>query len=170
MGILLAFAPFFVFIVVERLVGVPAGLAAATATSAGLLLRDALSRIKRLKVLEIGTFLLFGGLTAYTVMVKTAWSIPAVRLLVPGTRARKARPVISQRWGMGSALRKSNGDAPQSVSGAELSGTDARAPSFFRCDSRSTTKGRIAIPSDFTFPPTNSRRPVAMQRPTSSAR
>jgi hypothetical protein len=82
MGILLAFAPFFVFIVVERLVGVTAGLAAATATSAGLLVRDALSRKKTIKVLEIGTLLLFGGLTAYTVMVKTAWSIPAVRLWI----------------------------------------------------------------------------------------
>jgi hypothetical protein len=82
MGILLAFAPFFVFIVVERLLGVTAGLAAATATSAGLLVRDALSRKKTIKVLEIGTLLLFGGLTAYTVMVKTAWSIPAVRLWV----------------------------------------------------------------------------------------
>ena len=82
MGILLAFAPFFVFIVVERLAGVTAGLAAATATSAGLLVRDALRRKKTIKVLEIGTFLLFGGLTAYTVLVQTAWSIPAVRLWV----------------------------------------------------------------------------------------
>ena len=82
MGILLAFAPFFVFIVVERLAGVTAGLAAATGTSAGLLVRDALSRKKTIKVLEIGTLLLFGGLTAYTVMVKTTWSIPAVRLWV----------------------------------------------------------------------------------------
>jgi hypothetical protein len=82
MGILLAFAPFFVFIVVERLAGVTAGLAAATGTSAGLLVRDVLSRKKTIKVLEIGTFLLFGGLTAYTAMVKTAWSIPAVRLWV----------------------------------------------------------------------------------------
>jgi hypothetical protein len=82
MGILLAFAPFFVFIVVERLVGVTAGLAAATMTSAGLLVREALGRNKSIKVLEVGTLLLFGGLTAYTLMVKTAWSIPAVRLCV----------------------------------------------------------------------------------------
>jgi hypothetical protein len=82
MGILLAFAPFFVFIVVERLVGVPAGLAAATVTSAGLLVRDALGRKKTIKVLEVGTLLLFGGLTVYTLMVKSAWSIPAVRLWV----------------------------------------------------------------------------------------
>lgn len=84
MGILLAFAPFFVFIVVERLVGVPAGLAAATGTSAGLLVRDALGRKKTIKVLEVGTVFLFGGLTAYTFIAKTAWSIPFVRLWVDG--------------------------------------------------------------------------------------
>jgi hypothetical protein len=84
MGILLAFAPFFVFIVVQRLVGVTAGLAAATVTSAGLLVREAFGRNKMIKVLEVGTLLLFGGLTAYTLMVKTAWSIPAVRLWVDG--------------------------------------------------------------------------------------
>lgn len=82
MGILLAFAPFFVFIVVERLVGVPAGLAAATVTSAGLLVREVFGRNKTIKVLEVGTLLLFGGLTAYTLIAKTAWSIPAVRLWV----------------------------------------------------------------------------------------
>jgi hypothetical protein len=82
MGILVAFAPFLVFIVVERLVGVRAGLAAATVTSAGLLVREALGRKKTIKVLEVGTLLLFGGLTAFTLTVKTAWSIPAVRLCV----------------------------------------------------------------------------------------
>jgi hypothetical protein len=82
MGILLAFAPFLVFVVVERLVGVTAGLASATITSAGLLVRDAVGRNKTLKVLEIGTVLLFGGLAAYTLMVHATWSIPAVRLCV----------------------------------------------------------------------------------------
>jgi hypothetical protein len=82
MGILLAFAPFFVFVVVERLVGVTAGLVGATITSAGLLVRDAVGRNKTMKVLEIGTVLLFGGLAAYTLIVNAAWSIPAVRLCV----------------------------------------------------------------------------------------
>jgi hypothetical protein len=84
MGILLAFAPFLVFVVVERLVGVAAGLAAATVTSGGLLVRDTLIRKKMIKVLEVGTFLLFGGLAAYTFAAKTEWSIPAVRLWVDG--------------------------------------------------------------------------------------
>ena len=82
MGILLAFAPFLVFVIVERLVGVPAGLVGATITAAGLLARDAISRNKTTKVLEVGTVLLFGGLAAYTLILDTVWSIPAVRLCV----------------------------------------------------------------------------------------
>jgi hypothetical protein len=64
MGILLAFAPFLVFVVLERLIGVPAGLVGATITAAGLLVRDAVGRNKTIKVLEVGTILLFGGLAA----------------------------------------------------------------------------------------------------------
>jgi hypothetical protein len=37
-----------------------------------------------MKVLELGTVLLFGGLAAYTVIVNAVWSIPAVRLWVDG--------------------------------------------------------------------------------------
>src|ERR1700748_2910774 len=84
MGILLAFAPFLVFFLTERLVGISAGLMAATITSAVLLIRDAVSRKKTIKVLEIGSLLLFGGLTAFTFIVTTRWSIPAVRLCVDG--------------------------------------------------------------------------------------
>lgn len=83
MGTLLAFAPFFAFVVVERLIGVPAGLAAGAAVSALLLMRDALSSTRRVKVLEIGTFVLFGGLTLFAWMPGAAqWSIAAVRLRV----------------------------------------------------------------------------------------
>ena len=62
MGILLAFAPLLMYVLVERLAGVTAGLIVATAVSAGLLIRDAISRDRAVKVLEIGTLLLFGGL------------------------------------------------------------------------------------------------------------
>jgi len=83
MGILLAFAPFFAFVAVERLVGVPAGLAAGAAVSAVLLLRDTVSGTRRVKVLEIGTFLLFGGLALCVWLPGAAqWSIAAVRLRV----------------------------------------------------------------------------------------
>ena len=83
MGMLLAFAPFLAFVVIERLVGVPAGLAAGALLSAALLLRDAVSRTRHVKVLEIGTFMLFGGLTVIALLPGAAqWSIAAVRLRV----------------------------------------------------------------------------------------
>ena len=82
MGMLLAFAPFIVFAVLERFVGPLWGLAAATAVSAALLLRDALTPGKRAKILEIGTFVLFGGLTAYMWFMGARLSVIGVRLCV----------------------------------------------------------------------------------------
>jgi hypothetical protein len=66
MGILLAFAPFIVYVIIERLAGITAGLVAATLTSVALLIRDGISRQRKVKILEIGTALLFGGLAAYS--------------------------------------------------------------------------------------------------------
>jgi hypothetical protein len=82
MNILLAFAPFIVFVVVERLVGAPAGLAAGALASAVLLGRDLLSRERAVKVLEIGTAILFGSLALYALAFHPIWSIAAVRLRV----------------------------------------------------------------------------------------
>jgi hypothetical protein len=82
MGTILAFAPFLVFVVVERLAGVSVGLVAAAIVSAVLLLRDAISPKRVVKVLEIGTLLLFGGLAAFALITRAAWSIPGVRLSV----------------------------------------------------------------------------------------
>jgi hypothetical protein len=82
MNILLAFAPFIVFVVAERILGVPAGLAAGALASAALLGRDLLSRERAVKVLEIGTAILFGGLALYALAFHPAWSIAAVRLRV----------------------------------------------------------------------------------------
>lgn len=61
MTILLAFAPFFMFAVVERLVGATAGLLCGAIASLVLIARDALSPNRKVKVLEVGTALLFGG-------------------------------------------------------------------------------------------------------------
>jgi hypothetical protein len=82
MGILLAFVPFILFVIVERLFGPTAGLVTATVTSCALLVRDWITRGKTVKVLEIGTALLFGGLAAYTLATGAAWSIVGVRLRV----------------------------------------------------------------------------------------
>ncbi len=84
MAILLAFAPFFVYVVVARIFNVPAGLVTAAVTSFGLLAYDTLIRKKSAKILEIGTAILFAGLAAYALLAGAAWSIPAVRLRVDG--------------------------------------------------------------------------------------
>ena len=84
MDILVAFAPFVVFIILERTVDVRAGLISAAIVSIVLLIRDAINRNKTVKVLEIGTAALFGGLAIYAAMAKPNWSIPAVRLRVDG--------------------------------------------------------------------------------------
>ncbi|GAB5097471.1 hypothetical protein YK56LOC_33960 [Caballeronia sp. HLA56] len=83
MGILLAFSPFLAFVVIERTIGVPAGLAAGAIVSALLLLRDMVSPTRKVKVLEIGNFILFAGLTLIALLPgATEWSIAAVRLRV----------------------------------------------------------------------------------------
>jgi hypothetical protein len=82
MGILLAFAPFVAFALVDRLFGSLEGLSAGFAVSAILLLRDWLSAGRTPKVLEIGTACLFGALALYTLFGSPGWSIMGVRLVV----------------------------------------------------------------------------------------
>jgi hypothetical protein len=82
MNMLLAFAPFIAFVVIERLTGVPAGLAAGAIVAAVLVVRDLVTPGRQAKLLEIGTVLLFGALTAYAVTHDVQWSIAAVRLRV----------------------------------------------------------------------------------------
>jgi hypothetical protein len=82
MGILLAFAPFIAFAIVDRLAGPTEGLVAGACVSAVLLLRDWISPGKRPKLLELGTMLLFGGLALYAVLGGPSWSVVGVRLRV----------------------------------------------------------------------------------------
>jgi hypothetical protein len=82
MGILLAFAPFIVFALVDRLIGATDGLIAGAAVSAALLLRDWATPGRSPKILEVGTFILFGALALYAVFGAPAWSIVGVRLRV----------------------------------------------------------------------------------------
>lgn len=82
MNILLAFAPFLVFAVVDRFFDPSIGLLAGALTSAILLIRDLVSADRSPKILEIGTFVLFGGLALYAFLVQPAWSVIAVRLMV----------------------------------------------------------------------------------------
>lgn len=80
--ILLAFAPFFLFAIVERLAGVTAGLLCGTAASLLLVIRDAVSSNRKVKVLEIGTVVVFAALAAYNLLTGVTWSMVGVRLRV----------------------------------------------------------------------------------------
>lgn len=82
MGILLAFAPFIVFAVLDRIFGPVEALAAGAAVSAALVVRDLASAGRGVKVLEAGTFVLFAGLALYTLLSGAAWSVIGVRLCV----------------------------------------------------------------------------------------
>ena len=85
MAILLAFSPFIAFVIIERLLGIGPGLTAAALVSAILLLRDAMSPERKMKILEVGTFILFAGLAAYaTTEDANDWRIATVRLYVDG--------------------------------------------------------------------------------------
>lgn len=82
MGILLAFAPFIVFAIVDRLVGPTAGLVLGMLVSLAMLARDFVTPSRSPKILEIGTALLFGGLSLYSVLHGPIGSVIGVRLCV----------------------------------------------------------------------------------------
>lgn len=82
MGILMAFAPFIAFAVIDRLVGPTQGLLTALVVSVALLLRDWVTPGRTPKILEIGTALLFGGLALYAALAEPTWSVIGVRLCV----------------------------------------------------------------------------------------
>jgi hypothetical protein len=80
-NILFGLAPFIVFFVLMRLVSPLAGLAAAFAVSF-LLGFHHWWRGERVKVLEVGSLLLFGVLVLYTLIAAPHWSVATVRLAV----------------------------------------------------------------------------------------
>jgi hypothetical protein len=82
MGILLAFAPFIAFAVVDRFVGSMPGLIAGALVSVALLVRDYAAPGRSPKLLEIGTALLFCGLALYAALEGANWSVIATRLFV----------------------------------------------------------------------------------------
>lgn len=83
MRILLGFAPFIVFALLSRYVPASVSLWAAAAVSAGLVLRERLSR-RSMKILETGTCILFALLGICTSLTHGAWDIPTVRAVVDG--------------------------------------------------------------------------------------
>ena len=81
-GVVLAFAPFIAFALIDRLAGSIPGLAAGAAVSAALLIRDWMTPGRAPKILEIGTCVLFCGLTALSLAGGVTSSILGVRLEV----------------------------------------------------------------------------------------
>ena len=83
MSILLGLTPFIVFFVLMRLVHPLVGLGAAFAVS---LLMGFVQwrRGEKIKVLEVGSLVLFGVLTLYTLIAAPQWSVATVRLAVDG--------------------------------------------------------------------------------------
>ena len=81
MGILLGLAPFIAFFALMRLVSPLAGLAAGLVASLLLGVRM-WWRGETIKILEIGSLILFAGLTLCTLVAEPAWSVASVRLVV----------------------------------------------------------------------------------------
>jgi hypothetical protein len=79
MTLLLGFLPFAVFAVVDRMVSTLPALVLAAITAAALTLRDVVGK-KRIKALDSGAAVVFGGLVIYTVVTRTTWSMVGVRL------------------------------------------------------------------------------------------
>lgn len=82
MSLLLAFAPFIGFAAIGATIGATWGLLAGALIAAAMLVHGARRSRGRLKVLEVGTFLLFGGLALIAAIGGAAWSIAGVRLCV----------------------------------------------------------------------------------------
>lgn len=82
MNLILAFLPFFSFALVDRFAGATAGLIAGSIVAAGMLIRDRWRGRRSVRILEVGTLVLFAGLALYALVVQPDWSILGVRLRV----------------------------------------------------------------------------------------
>jgi hypothetical protein len=83
MSILLGLSPFLTFFALMRLVTPIAGLIGALAVSSLLCLRM-WRRSESVKILEVGSLILFGLLTGYTLLAAPRWTVATVRLAVDG--------------------------------------------------------------------------------------
>jgi hypothetical protein len=83
MSILLGLSPFLTFFVLMRLVTPVAGLLGALIVSMFLCLHM-WWRSESVKILEVGSLILFGLLSAYTVLAVPHWTVAKVRLAVDG--------------------------------------------------------------------------------------
>lgn len=82
MNILLALSPFFAFGVIDRVMNTTAGLIAGAAIALLLVARDLLARGRQVKILEIGTAILFGVLIIFSAKSGAKWTVWSVRLRI----------------------------------------------------------------------------------------
>lgn len=82
MQTLLAFAPFIVFAVIDRTVGSIPGTIAGAIVALLMLGRETLFQKRSSKILDIGTAILFCGLSIFFLATKPEWSVITVRLCV----------------------------------------------------------------------------------------
>ena len=83
MAMLLAFSPFLAFLAGEHLLGIVPALCAGCAVAVALVVRERLRGAREVRVLEVGTAVLFGALAlAAAFMTGVAWSVGLVRLVV----------------------------------------------------------------------------------------
>ena len=78
---ILAFAPFVAFAILNHFVTPAFALVVAALVSLGLIIREVL-QARSAKILEVGTCILFGGLALYACMTDAAWSVVGVKLAV----------------------------------------------------------------------------------------
>jgi hypothetical protein len=84
MNILLAISPFVGFALVNHLAGPLLALAVGAGIALALVLRDALSAGRSVKLLELATLALFTAMTLYAFVADPQWSVMGVRLAVDG--------------------------------------------------------------------------------------
>ena len=84
MSILWSFSPFIVFALLSRQVPVTVALFVAAAVAVAMIVRDHFRHAGSIKILEVGTAILFAGLGFYVLGMGGDWSIVEVRLAVDG--------------------------------------------------------------------------------------
>jgi hypothetical protein len=82
MGMIQAFLPFIGFALIDRWIGSTTGLVAGAVIGTAIIVRDCVVLKRSLKLLEVGTVILFAGMACYAILAEPAWTVVGVRLRV----------------------------------------------------------------------------------------
>ncbi|MFH5924979.1 hypothetical protein [Roseomonas xinghualingensis] len=113
MNLLASFAPFIIFAVLIHLGLTEPALWAGALVAAGLILRDRLLLRRSVKLLELGTMVLFAGLALYTAFTAQAWTIPLARLVVDA--GLLVIVLLSLAIGLPFTLQYAREDTPEAI-------------------------------------------------------